>query len=78
MNLAYFQQKKKKNSRKLKKSLFWTRFELILEQTRNFLKKFNLPIFSVSRFLVLCNISEKLISQFQEKLVTDKRTDGQA
>ena len=78
MNLAYFQQKKKKNSRKLKKSLFWTRFELILEQTRNFLKKFNLPIFSVSRFLVLCNIPEKLISQFQEKLVTDKRTDGQA
>ena len=51
-----------KISRKLKKSLFWTRFEqflLILGQTRNFLENLHLPIFSVSLFLLLCKISEK-------------------
>lgn len=49
-------------SRKLKKSLFWTRFEqlvLISGQTRIFLENPHLPFFGVSRFLLPCKISQK-------------------
>ena len=67
-----------KISRKLKKSLFWTRFEqflLILGQTRNFLENLHLPIFSVSLFLLLCKISEKT-NQSIPRETGYRRTDG--
>ena len=47
-----------KFSRKLKKSLFWTRFEqflLILGQTRNILENLHLPFFCFLIFIVVQN-----------------------
>ena len=69
-------------SRKLKKSLFWTGFEqvlLILGQRTIFLEKLYLPIFSVSRFLLLCKILGKNYSaSFKRNWSQTERTDGQA
>ena len=52
-------------------------FLLILGQTRIFLGNPPLSLFSVFRFLLLCNISEKYNKQIPRK-TGYRRTDGQA
>ena len=71
-----------KTSRKLKKSLFWTRFEqflLILGQTRHFFgEPASANFFFVFRFLLFCKISEKSnqpIVRETSYRQTDGRTD---
>ena len=70
-----------KFSRKLKKSLFWTRFEqflLILGQTRNILENLHLPFFCFLIFIVVQNFRKNLSASSKRNwLQTNGRTDGQ-
>ena len=60
---------------KTQKNIHLEPFLPILGQTRMFHENPYLSLFSVSRLLLLCRISEKLMNSFREKLVRDVQTD---